>query len=208
MRKNRSSIWGLSPASCCHLFPVNEPQHFQTSDCEVFQAVNSVWIHSEREVDGKRRTFCIQMPIHRVPSKKAPSASYRAVFSMLKKLYLPPEIKMKIKTGLKASIVCPYGSLRNKFCGVIDFRKNLKCCIDRHKRISHTAWKQMLPISFFWLINRFNCISFSKWKKSDIQGVSALLDNHSITSLFSFLRLLNKILALIGFNIFNFNFFL
>jgi len=49
---------------------------------------------------------------------------------MLKRLYLSPEIKMQVKTGLKAFIVCPYSRLRNKCCEVIDFKKNLKCVFD------------------------------------------------------------------------------
>lgn len=82
------------------------------------------------------------------------TGSRRAGFSMLKELFLSPEIKWKAKTGLKASIVCPYSRLRNKFCGVLDFRKDLKCWFEGHKRMSLSAWKQMMLYLIVLLINR------------------------------------------------------
>lgn len=93
----------------------------------------------EREAPGKRSTFCTQIAIHREFPAGSTDCSHRAGFSMLKELYLSPEIKLKAKAGLRASIVCPYSKLRNKFSGVLDFRKNLKRCFEGHKRMSLSA---------------------------------------------------------------------
>lgn len=94
---------------------------------------------------------------HRLPFTEFPAGStdcsHRAGFSMLKELYLSPEIKLKAKAGLRPPIVSPYSRLRNKFCGVLDFRKNLKCCFEGHKRMSLSAWKQMLLYFIVLLIN-------------------------------------------------------
>lgn len=152
--------------------------------------------------------FAYRFPFIKSSWQKAQCQLQSCIFSMLKKLYLLPFLFLEIKAGLKAFIVCPYSRLRNKFCGVLDSKKNLKCFFDRHKRISVTAPKQMLPISLcFWLINRFNCISFSKyWGGRNQTFKESLLCWITIPLLhyLSLLRLLSKILALKGFNFFLF----
>lgn len=99
----------------------------------------SLWLGGVPSTDpaGEGGSWKKEQVLHRFPFTEgswweALTGSHRAGFSILKELYLSPEIKLKVKAGLKASIVCPYSRLRSKFWGVLDFRKNLKCCFEGH----------------------------------------------------------------------------